>query len=89
MANYIDILLTQTGMFCVAPPWVIKEGDLVSLPDVLTGEPKMHEVISVVTDSVDGDHIAMIEKYVGHPLPKVTAKYYRTEVEWHEECVQE
>lgn len=88
MTKYIDIVLTQDGMFCVAPPWVVKEGELICLPDVLTGEPKIHEVISVATDSTDGDHIKLIEKYVGHSLPKVTAKYYKSEVEW-DEAVQE
>ena len=55
MTQYIDIVLTLDGMFCVAPPWAIKEGDLVCLPDALNGEPGMHEVISVATDSVDGE----------------------------------
>ncbi len=82
MGEYIDIVLTLDGMFCVAPPWVVKEGDFVCLPDVLTGKPKMHEVISVATDSIDGEHIKQIEKYVGHKLQKITAKYLKSEVEW-------
>ena len=84
MTKYIDIVLTLDGMFCVAPPWVVKEGDLVCLPDVLTGEPKIHDVISVATDSTDGEYIKLIEKYIGHPLPKVMAKYLKSEVEWDE-----
>ena len=82
MTQYIDIVLTRNGMFCVAPPWVVKEGDLVGLLDVLMGDSKVHEVISVATDSVDGDYIKQIEKYVGHKLPKITAKYIKSEVEW-------
>ena len=89
MIKYIDIVLTLDGIFCVAPPWVVKEGDLISLQDVLTGEPSVHEAISVVTDSVDGDIIAMMEKYVGHQLPKVVGTYRSKEVIWDEECVQE
>lgn len=87
MANYIDILLTKDGYFCVAPPWVIKEGDLIYLPDAMNGE-KIREVISVFTDEVGGDAIKMIEKYIGYTLPKITAKYLKSEVEW-DEPVQE
>lgn len=82
MANYIDVLLTKDGYFCVAPPWVVKVGDLVSLPDALDGKDKLCEVIAVSTDEVDGDHIKMVEKYIGFPLPKITAKYFKSEVEW-------
>ena len=88
MSNYIDILLTTDGIFCVAPPWVIKEGDLICLPDALTGKETISEVISVATDSTDGDHIGMIEKYIGYPLPKVISKYHKCEVEWND-AVQE
>lgn len=86
--EYIDIVLTENGTFCVAPPWVVKVGDLVCLPDVLKGEDKLHEVISVATDRWDGEYLNQIERYVGHQLPKVTAKYLRSEVEW-DEPVQE
>ena len=86
--EYIDIVLTLDGFFCVAPPWTVKEGDLICLPDALSGAPKIHDVISVATDSKDGEHIAMIEKYVGYPLPKATAKYLKSEVVW-DEYVQE
>lgn len=82
MGEYITIVLTRKGMFCVAPPWTIKEGDWVELPDALEGNPQMHEVISVATVSIDGEHIKQIEKYVGHKLPKVTARYCKSEVEW-------
>ena len=88
MDKYIDIVLTLTGVFCVAPPWVIKEGDLVSVPDVLTGEPKMLQVLSVATDSVGGDYITQIEKYVGHDLPRITAKYQKSEVDWNAELYE-
>lgn len=88
MKQYIDILLTKDGYFCVAPPWVVKEGDLICLPDAVSGKNEIREVLSVVTDSVDGDHIKMMEKYIGYPLPKATAKYNKSEVEW-DEPVQE
>ena len=88
MDKYIDIVLTLTGVFCVAPPWVIEEGDLVSVPDVLTGKPKMLEVISVATDSVGGDYITQIEKYVGGKLPKIIAKHKKSEVEWNAELYE-
>ena len=88
MTQYIDIVLTQDGMFCIAPPWVVEEGDLVCLLDVLTNEPKMREVISVSTDSVDGEHIKQICKYVGHRLPKIVAKYKKSEVEWDDELYE-
>lgn len=88
MSKYIDIVLTQDGYFCVAPPWVIKVGDLICLPDALSGDPKIHEVISVVTDEIGGDYVKQIERYIGHQLPKVTARYLRSEVEW-DEPVQE
>ena len=86
--NYIDILLTKDGLFCVAPPWVVKEGDLVCLTDALSGEPKIREVVSVVTDEKDGDTQKLIEKYIGYPLPRIAAKYLKSEVEW-DEPVQE
>ena len=84
MSNYIDILLTANGVFCIAPPWVVKEGDMVSLPNAVTGEEEILEVISVCTDEKDGDQIKMMEKYIGYPLPKVTQKYFKSEVEWDE-----
>lgn len=84
MVNFIDVVLTKDGMFCVAPPWVVKEGDLISLQDALTGEKKVHEVISVSTDRTDGDHLAMMKKYVGYPLPRVIEKYSVQEIDWGE-----
>ena len=88
MVKYIDVILTLDGIFCVAPPWVVNEGDLVALPSTLTGKEEIHEVIAVTTDATDGDHINMVEKYIGYPLPKITAKYLKSEVEW-DEPVQE
>lgn len=88
MDKYIDILVTLDGVFCAAPPWSVKVGDCVCMPDVLTGAEKVHEVISVATDSVGGEFVTMIEKYIGFPLPKIKAKYMRSEVEW-DEPVQE
>ena len=82
--EYVDILLLENGVFCLAPSWDMEEGDFVCLPDCTTGKNKVLEVISVATDKVDGDFVTMVNRYVGYPLPKVTAKYKRTEVEWNE-----
>ena len=84
MAEYMDIVLNKDGSFCIAPPWSIKEGDLIYLADELTGEGKVREVVAVATDAVDGDHIKLIEKYIGYPLPRITAKYLKSEVAWDE-----
>ena len=84
MNEYIDILLTKDGIFCAAPSWVVNEGDLICLPDALTGDNKIREVISVATDKADGDHTKLIEKYIGYPLPRITAKFLKSEVEWNE-----
>ena len=84
MGNYIDILLLAKGVFCVAPAWRVHEGDLVGLSNALTGEDEILEVIAVTTDEVGGEHIKMLEKYIGYPLPRITAKYEKSEVEW--EC---
>ena len=88
MSDYIDVILTQNGSFCVAPPWTVKEGDLVGLPNALTGANELQEVIAVSTDEKSGNHIKMVEKYVGCPLPRITAKYFKNEVDWDED-VQE
>ena len=88
MSEYIDVVLTASGVFCVAPPWTVKVGDLVSLPNATTGKTEILEVIAVSTDEKDGDHIKMVEKYIGYPLPRITAKYFKSEVEW-DEPVQE
>lgn len=88
MTNYIDILLTREGYFCIAHPWRIKAGDLISLPNAVTGKDEVCEVISVATDEVDGDFIKMAEQFTGYPLPKIKAKYCKEEVEW-DEPVQE
>lgn len=85
MIEYIGIVLTIDGQFCVAPPWAVNEGDLISLPDALSGKREIREVISVVTDSTDGEFIGMIEKYIGHPLPRAVAKYNKCEVEWNDD----
>lgn len=84
MTEYIDIVLTANGVFCVAPPWVVNVGDLVSLPNAATGQVEILEVVAVSTDEKDGNHIKMIEKYIGYPLPRITAKYFKSEVEWNE-----
>ena len=82
MGKYIDVLLTKDGYFCVAPPWTVKVGDFVNLPDTLDGSDKLREIAAVSTDDVDGEHIKMIETYIGYPLPKITAKYFKSEVKW-------
>ena len=87
--TYIDILLTKDGYFCIAPAWEVKEGHLVSLFDVVSGTDKIHEVVSVVTDSTDGDYLKMMEKYIGYPLPRITARYLKSEVVWNETPVLE
>ena len=85
MTEYIDIVLTAKGVFCAAPAWVVEEGDLVGLTNVLTGENEILKVIAVTTDSKGGEHINMIEKYIGHPLPRITAKYKKSEIEWRDD----
>lgn len=82
MSNYIDILLTANGVFCLARSWVVNEGDYVKLRNAVTGENEIVEVIAVSTDKPDGEHITMIEKYIGYPLPRITEKYSKTEVKW-------
>ena len=85
MADYIDVIVTKDGYFCSAPPWDIAEGDLVCIPTI---NKEIHEVLSVATDSKDGPFVKMIESYIGYPLPRVTAKYHKSEVTWVE-AVQE
>ena len=89
MIKYIDILLTEKGVFCVAPPWEVSEGDLVCLENHLTGDKVVEKVIAVATDSTDGDHIMQLERYVGGPLPKIVAKYRSYSVAWEEQNVSE
>ena len=84
MTEYIDIVLTAKGVFCLARPWVVNEGDFVNLRNAVTGENELIEVISVVTDKPNGGFITMIEKYVGYPLPRITEKYTKMEVKWDE-----
>ena len=88
MNNYIDAVLTVTGAFCVAPPWSVEVGDFIGLENVLTGKIDMLEVVAVSTDEKGGEHIKMLEKYIGRPLPRITSKYKRSEVLWDED-VQE
>ncbi len=87
MTQFIGVLLTKDGYFCVSPAWDVKEGDLVGLT-ALSGEVKVREVSSVVIDEKGGQYLAMIEKYIGYPLPRITAKYQKNEVIW-DEPVQE
>jgi hypothetical protein len=55
---------------------------LVGLPDALSGEVKVREVSSVVIDEKNGQYLAMLEKYIGYPLPRITARYHKSEVVW-------
>ena len=82
---YLDVLLTKDGYFCVAPPWEVQEGDLVYMPDALTGLPRLAEVIAVSTDEKDGKHIKQIEKYVGGSLPRITGKASVHQIEWEDD----
>ena len=86
MASYISVLVTKDGYFCSAPPWSVQEGDFICLPHFDGG--KAHEVVAVVTDAKDGDTVKLVEKYIGYPLPKIHAKYQKSEVVWDED-VQE
>lgn len=82
--KYIDILLLSNGVFCVAPAWSVHEGDWVGLPD-LAGEVKILEVVSTITDEVDGDYMKMIRRYVGYDLPRITHRYKKHSVFWEDE----
>lgn len=82
--NYIDILLTKDGYFCVTPAWTVKEGDFICAPNAL-GDNKPREVVAVATDEVGGVHFKMIEKYIGYPLPRITEKYSVQSVFWEDE----
>ena len=88
MIKYVDVVLTEDGYFCAAPMCTVHEGDLVFLPDAMSGKnPK--KVVAVATDRTDGDHIKQIEKYIGSPLPRITEKYTAFPVTWGENDVQE
>ena len=82
MANYIDILVTKDGYFCSAPPWEVKEGDLVYIAHEKNGAS--HEVLSVATVSTDSDVVTLVEAYIGVPLPRIAAKYHKSEVVWND-----
>ena len=88
--KYVDILLLNNGVFCVAPAWSVHEGDMVGLHDCVAGENKVLEVLAVVIDTMDGDYMKMMERYVGGKLPKATNRYQLHEVMWDDESdVQE
>jgi hypothetical protein len=82
MSKYVDIVLTTAGEFCAAPPWTVQEGDLVSLQNTLSGKDELREVACCLTAEPDGEFANMIEKYIGFPLPKVNARFKRSEVAW-------
>lgn len=81
MTKYVDIVLTEDGYFFQAPMCSMYEGDYIPVPDAVIGS-KYQKVLSVATDQEGGDHISMIEKYIGMPLPKVTEKLKPIDVCW-------
>ena len=84
MKNYISIVLTADGYFCEAPLCGVSEGDLICVPHSMSDKnPK--RVIAVTSDYTDGDYKAMIEKYIGYPLPRITEKYTAYPVYWEDE----
>ena len=84
MANYIDIVLTRDGTFCIAPSWTIHAGDFIAMENPITGATELKEVIATATDSEDGDFIKLIEAYIGCKPCKVTQKYRQSVVSWGE-----
>lgn len=85
MSKFIDVLLLENGVFCKAPSSTVDEGDLVSLPDALTGKPVIRKVIATAFSSPDGEIVKMVEKYIGFELPKVTESYRARDVLWGDE----
>lgn len=85
MSKFIDVLLLENGVFCKAPSSTVDEGDLVSLPDVLTGKPVIRKVIATAFSSPDGEIVKMVEKYIGFELPKITASFREHDVFWGDE----
>ena len=86
MANYIDIVLTADGFFCIAPSWTIEVGDYISVENVLTGARELKKVIAKATDSTDGDFIKLVEVYIGAKPQRVTKKYRESDVHWEDEA---
>lgn len=84
MAKYIEVLLLENGVFCKAPSCAVNEGDLVGMPDVLTGGQAIRKVIATAFVSSDSDTVKMIEKYIGYELPPITQKFTASEVDWNE-----
>lgn len=82
MANYIDVLLLENGVFCKAPSCSVEEGDLVSIPSALTGEQTIRKVIATAFLATDSEAVKMIEKYIGFELPPITQKFIASEVAW-------
>ena len=85
MTKYIDIVATTDGVFCIAPPWTIREGDYIAMENVLTGATELKKVIDTATDSEDGDFIKLVEAYIGYKPPKVTQKYRANTISWGDE----
>ena len=84
MINYINIVLTEDGVFCKAPLCKVFEGDIVCLHDPI-GNLCTKKVLAVTTDSEDGETVNMIEKYIGYELPKVVSKYIERQIVWGDE----
>ena len=85
MTKYIDILVTADGVFCIAPPWTINEGDYIALENVFNGETELKKVIATATDSEDGDFIKLVEAYIGYKPHKVAHKYRANTIHWGDE----
>lgn len=85
MANYIDVLLLENGVFCKAPSCRVDEGDLVSIPSALTGEQTIRKVIATAFLTTDSEAVKLIEKYIGFELPKITESFKQKDIRWGDE----
>ena len=84
MKTYVDILLLENGVFCMAPAWGVNVDDMVSLTDAV-GNTKILKVLATATDSADGDFVKLTEKYISYPLPKIIGVYKGVPADWGEE----
>lgn len=85
MAKYIDVVLTEDGIFCIAPPWTINVGDYISMENALTGATELKRVIAQATDSEDGDIIKFVEAYIKGKPQRVTKRYRESDLYWEDE----
>ena len=84
--KYIEIVLLESGLFCIAPAWSVNEGDYVGVVNPVTGAEEMKKVIATATDSVDGEYITMLKAYVGENLYRVSNKYRLSTLHWEDEA---